>query len=78
MIIIDDLVDLVPISAANQVKVKGGNQNNYNYYDNRALAIAYAYADGPNTFTVAETSVKIGRGYSMAESFSLAQSSSQP
>lgn len=74
MININDLVDLIPISAADQVKVKGGNQNNY--YDNTALAIAYAYAEGENTVTVADTSVIIGRGFSRAESFSFAQASS--
>ena len=74
MININDLVDLTPISAADQVKVKGGSQNNY--YDNTALAIAYAYAEGENTVTVAETAVTIDRGFSRAESFSLAQASS--
>ncbi len=74
MININDFVDLKPISVDEQVKVIGGSQNNY--YDNTALAIAYAYAEGKNTVTVADTSVIIGRGYSRADSFSLAQASS--
>ena len=77
MITINDLVDLMPISAADQVKITGGgDEDNSDYIESKALAIAYSYAEGNNTFTVAETSVKVGRGYSMVKSFSLAESSS--
>lgn len=74
--IIADLPDLVMISALD--RVKGGEQNNYydnnNDYNNRAAAVAFAYADGLETFVAAGTLVYIGRGFSQSRSFSQAQS----
>jgi len=55
-------------------KVKGGEKNNY--YDNKAVAVSLAYADGVEAVAVSGTSAYIDRGISQAQSFSAAQSSS--
>ena len=74
--ILADLPYLVMISDLD--KVKGGEQNNYydnnNDYNNRAAAIAFAYADGSETFVASGTKVYIGGGFSQSQSFSQAQS----
>ena len=69
--IIADLPCLMIISDPD--KVKGGKRNNY--YDNKAAAVSYAYADGLEAFAVVGTSVYIDAGVSQAQSFALAQSS---
>lgn len=81
MITIDDLACPMMIFDLDRdriMKIKGGKQHNYsddnNYYDNRAVALAFAYADGAETFTTAGTSVEIGRDFSQARSFAQAQS----
>ena len=74
MIVIDDLAYPMMISNLNRdqiIRIKGGKQNNY---DNRAVAIAVVYADGAETFAVAETSVEIGRDLAQAQGFVQAQS----
>ena len=68
--ILNDLPYLVMISDLDEAK--GGEQNNY--YNNRAAAVALAYADGSETLVAAGTLVYIGRGFSQSQSFSQAQS----
>ena len=55
-------------------KVKGGEQNNY--FDNRAVAVSFSFADGAEAFAVAGTSVYTDAGVAQAQSFDQAQSSS--
>ena len=69
--IIADLTYLRTITDLDQVT--GGEHNNY--FDNRAVAVSSAFADGLSAFAVTGTSVYVDRGVSQAESFAQAQSS---
>jgi hypothetical protein len=68
--IIADLPCLVLISDHDEII--GGKQNFT--YDNRAAAVATTQADGVNVVAAAGTSVYLDRGFSKAESFSVAKS----
>ena len=69
---LDNCESLVPIAASELAKIKGGNEdiNDLNL-DNKALASAFAYSDGVDTVSIAETLVEIDPAYSMSQSFAL-------
>ena len=67
--IITDLPCLRIIS--DQDRILGGQQNNS--YDNRAVSIARAYAEGPKSYAVTGTSVYLDRGVSIAQGFAVAK-----
>ncbi|MEM7594994.1 MAG: hypothetical protein AAF383_26435 [Cyanobacteria bacterium P01_A01_bin.83] len=68
--IISDLPYLKVVSQGDQIV--GGQQKDS--FDNKAVALSLAYADGSESYAVAGTSIYIDRGFSRSSGFAVAQS----
>ena len=69
--IISDLPCLKVVSTCD--KIVGGQQQK-DSFDNRAVALSLAYADGSESYAVAGTLIYVDRGFAQSSGFAVAQS----